>query len=75
MVLLVVLLLIMNLINLYLTALSIPKFFPWGQMAAVNVCAGCVACTLNTRYEYMGDSDFYSLAHFPKTVILYEYNL
>jgi hypothetical protein len=66
----------MNLINLSLTALSIPKFFFWGgQMAAVNVCAGCVACTLNTRYEYMGDSDFYSLAHFPKTVILYEYDL
>ena len=75
MVLWVVLLLNMNLINLYLTVLYTPKLLLWGQMAAVNVCAGCVACTLNTRYEYMGDSDFYSLAHFPKTVILYEYDM
>ena len=75
MVLWVVLLLIMNLINLYLTVLSTLKLLLWGQMAAVNVCAGCVACTLNTRYEYMSDSDFYSLAHFPKTVILYEYDM
>lgn len=75
MVLWVVLLLVMNLINLYLTVLSTPKLLLWGQMAAVNVCAGCVACTLNTRYEYMSDSDFYSLAHFPKTVILYEYDM
>lgn len=44
-------------------------------MAAVNVCTGNVACTLNTRYEYMGDSDFYSLAHFPKTVVLCEYDM
>lgn len=65
----------MNLINLYLTVLSTPKLLLWGQMAAVNVFAGCVACTLNTWYEYMADSDFYSLAHFPKTVILYEYDM
>lgn len=65
----------MNLISLYLTALSTPKLLLWGQMAAVNVCVGNVSCTLNTRYDYMGDSDFYSLAHFPKTVILYEYDL
>ena len=65
----------MNLISLCSTAVSVPKFLFWGQMAAVNVCAGCVACTLNTRYEYMGDSDFYSLTHIPKTVILYEYDL
>lgn len=65
----------MNLISLYLTALSIPKFLLWGQMTAVNVCTGNVACTLNTRYEYMSESDFYSLAHFPKTVVLCEYDM
>lgn len=65
----------MNLINLYLTALSIPKLFLWGQLAAVNVCTDNVACTLNTRYEYMSKSDFLSLAHFPKTVVLCEYDM
>lgn len=65
----------MNLISLSSTAVSVPKFLFWGQMAAVNVCTGNVACTLNTRYEYMGDSDFYSLAHFPKTVVLCEYDM
>ena len=71
----VVLLLIMNLISLYLTVLSTPKLLLWGQMVAVNVCVGNVSCALNTRYEYMSERDFYSLAHFPKTVILYEYDL
>ncbi len=65
----------MNLISLCSTAISVPKFLFWGQMAAVNVCAGNVACTLNTRYEYMSKSDFFSLAHFPKTVVLCEYDM
>lgn len=37
----------MNLIILCSAAVSVPNFFLGGQIAAVNVCAGCVACTLN----------------------------
>lgn len=65
----------MNLISLCSTAVSVPKFLFWGKIAAVNVCTGNVACALNTRYEYMSKSDFFSLAHFPKTVVLCEYDI
>lgn len=45
-------------------------------MLAINVCAGGVACTLNTRYEDMSlPMDILSLRHFPKTVVLYKYEL
>lgn len=40
----------------------------------VNVCRGGVSCTLNTRYDGMQlPEDILSLAHFPKTVVLIEY--
>lgn len=65
----------MNLISLCSTAVSFPKFLLWGQITAVNVCSGNVACTLTTRYEYMSKNDFLSLAHFPKTVVLCEYDM
>ena len=42
-------------------------------MIPVNVARGGVSCTLNTRYYDMADSDILTLAHFPKTVIMIEY--
>ena len=40
----------------------------------VNVCRGGVSCTLNTRYDGLSETtDIITLAHFPKTVVLIEY--
>ena len=40
----------------------------------VNVCRGGVSCTLNTRYDGLSETtDIITLAHFPKTAILIEY--
>lgn len=38
-----------------------------------NVCSGGVACTLNTRYENAAIKDYVTLAHYPKTAVLYIY--
>lgn len=63
-------------VGLSFTTFSSPKSIRGGQMLAVNVCAGDVSCTLNTRYEDMSlPMDILSLRHFPKTVVLYEYEL
>ena len=41
----------------------------------VNVCRGGVSCTLNTRYDGLSETtDIITLAHFPMTAILIEYN-
>lgn len=42
-------------------------------MVPVNTAGGGISCTLNTRYYDMADSDIISLAHFPRTIILIEY--
>ena len=40
----------------------------------VNTASGGVCCTLNTRYDGMQlPEDILTLAHYPKTVILKEY--
>ena len=36
-----------------------------------NVCHGGVAYTLNTRYENAAIKDYVTLAHYPKTCVLY----
>ena len=35
---------------------------------------GGVICTLNTRYDLMSMSDILTLKHYPKTVILIQYD-
>lgn len=66
----------MTSISLSYTSCAVPKLIHDGLLAAVNVCAGGVACTLNTRYEDMSlPMDILSLRHFPKTVVLCEYEL
>lgn len=40
----------------------------------VNVCRGGNAATITTRYGSMDTTNVLSLAHFPMTAILIEYN-
>ncbi len=47
------------------TSLSLSRIIPQ------NVCHGGVACTLNTRYENAAIKDYVTLAHYPKTCVLY----
>lgn len=42
-----------------------------GQM--VNVTDGCCAATITTRYEAIGPTNILTLAHYPMTVVLYEF--
>ena len=45
-----------------------------GYCLPVNTASGGVACTLNTRYDGMQlPEDILTLAHYPKTVVLIEY--
>lgn len=43
------------------------------RIKAHNVCKGNVACTLNTRYDNAAIKDYVTLAHFPKTCVMYVY--
>lgn len=43
-------------------------------LTPVNTCRGGVICTLNTRYDLMSMSDILTLKHYPKTVILIQYD-
>lgn len=44
------------------------------RLTPVNTAMGGVCCTLNTRYEAMAEpSDILTLAHYPKTVVMIEY--
>ena len=42
-----------------------------GQM--VNVTDGCCAATITTLYEAIGPTNILTLAHYPMTVVLYEF--
>jgi hypothetical protein len=54
---------------------DVPHPIRGGQEWPVNVCKDDVSCTLNTRYDGMQQpEDFLSLAHYPKTVVLVEYD-
>ena len=44
-----------------------------GYQQVVNVTDGDCAATLTTRYESMGPTNILTLAHYPMTVVLYEY--
>lgn len=44
-----------------------------GKRQAVNVTNGECAATLTTRYENIGPTNILTLAHYPMTVVLYEY--
>lgn len=44
-----------------------------GEGQVVNVTNGGCAATLTTRYENIGPTNILTLAHYPMTVVLYEY--
>ena len=44
-----------------------------GQMHPINVTDGECAATITTRYERIGPTNILTLAHFPMTVVLYEF--
>lgn len=44
-----------------------------GKRQAVNVTNGGCAATLTTRYENIGPTNILTLAHYPMTVVLHEY--
>lgn len=68
-------------INLALTSSAPPRYIKtiwggWQILVPVNVASGGVACTLNTRYDGLSETtDIITLAHYPKTVVLIEYEL
>lgn len=44
-----------------------------GNGLMVNVTDGCCAATITTRYEAIGPTNILTLAHYPMTVVLYEF--
>ena len=64
----------MTTIKLHQTTSATAKPLRWGYLLPVNTASGGVACTLNTRYDGMQlPEDILTLAHYPKTVVLVEY--
>lgn len=58
-----------------LTRVTLPQPFDngGGTRRAVNVTSGMCAATITTRYEFCGATNILTLAHYPMTVVLYEY--
>ena len=44
-----------------------------GSRQMVNVTDGCCAATITTRYEAIGPTNILTLAHYPMTVVLNEF--
>ena len=49
------------------------KWWSLSRIKPQNVCNGGVSCTLNTRYENAAIKDYITLAHYPKTCVMYIY--
>lgn len=45
-----------------------------GRRRAVNVTDADCAATITTRYENIGPTNILTLAHYPMTVVLYEFD-
>ena len=64
----------MTTIKLHQTTSATAKPLRGGYFLPVNTASGGVACTLNPRYDGMQlPEDILTLAHYPKTVVLVEY--
>ena len=46
-----------------------------GQITPINTTADGCAATLTTRYDALDYTNILTLAHFPMTVAIYEYEL
>lgn len=66
----------MKTIKLSRTTSAPSRPYGGGYLLPVNTASGGICCTLNTRYDGMQlPEDILSLAHYPKTVVLIEYNI
>lgn len=66
----------MKTIRLSYTSSGAPRVYRGGYCLPVNTAAGGVSCTINTRYDGMQlPEDILTLAHYPKTVVLTEYEI
>ena len=63
--------------NFRVTNVAQAKRTIWGggQIRAVNVTEGECAATLTTRYDAVGPTNITTLAHYPMTVVLIEYEM
>lgn len=62
--------------NFRVTNVAQPKRTIWGgQIRAVNTTEGECAATLTTRYDAVGPTNITTLAHYPMTVVLIEYEV
>lgn len=60
---------------LKVTAYGYPLKLNGIWMYPLNVASDGVCCTLNTRYENLiAPNHIMNLAHYPRTVVLYEYD-
>lgn len=57
-----------------MTNIAKPRRISGGYLYPVNVTKDLCACTLNTKYNDMGINDIVTLRHYPKTVVLIEYD-
>ena len=51
------------------------KYITQGYMIPVNTTKDGMCATLTAKYEAMGINDILTLAHFPRTIILLEYEI
>ena len=57
------------------TNVAQPKRTLWGQIRPINTTGDLCAATLTTRYDAVGPTNITTLAHYPMTVILIEYEM
>ena len=60
--------------NFSVTYTGKPRVIRGGQFLPVNTTADGCAATITTRYENICQTNILSLAHYPMTVVLYEYD-
>lgn len=60
--------------NFSLTVSARSKPIRGGQITPVNVTLDGVAATITTRYKILNHANIITLAHYPKTVVLIEYD-
>lgn len=57
-----------------LTNVGFPRLnYRGGTRRPINVTSDMSAATITTRYENIGPTNILSLAHYPMTVVMYEY--
>ena len=62
--------------NFRVTNVAHTKRTMWGgQIRPINVTGDLCAATLTTRYDAVGPTNITTLAHYPMTVVLIEYEV